>query len=225
MVSTSPNNSAEPSSNNTKRRLQRMLEKPPSGTARMTAHVVGDPPLPFGEWRTDELVPALATVLLERMTDMHEDAGAAETKFVFTFLDDDGRCLQPRKFELRSRAMYSDDPTAAMVTQLDGSDRASTQLAQGTALALARLFMTGQQQATASLCQALDRLSDRLARADERGDDLRDQRDELVELVTTLRTAQADVVEKGEPMSEAQQKFFELCSTYLPVALSKLAAS
>lgn len=209
-------------------KLKRYLAKPPAGTVKLTLAQVGDPPITLGTWKGDELVPALAEVLYERMSDTFLEDERSETTFVLVFEAEEPPILASPRFNFRKRAPPIDvDGAGAIARMLDGSDKGSTMVAQGAALAVARLFVSAQQQSQEALIKALNIVTERMDAAEERAQRYRDERDEAYELaMTAMRRGDGD---DGEPvpreLTEAQKKVLELGEKALTLAMIKWGQS
>jgi hypothetical protein len=201
--------------------LRQMLAKPFSGTAKMVAHVVGNPPLPFGEWTVAELVPALADTLETEMCEALEASTRPALEFMFAFIAEDGRSLKVKSFELRKRINIEN--VEALAASMDGSDRASTMLAQQTALSLTRVNIASIQQVVQTLADHARHLQSGQQANDARTDAAREAQHEALELLVELRAAQQEAASTPEPsMSPAQEQFWKLAAAHLPIIAARL---
>jgi hypothetical protein len=205
------------------KKLRKWLTSPPSATTKMTLHQVGDPPLVLGTWRRDELVAALADVIYERMSEAFAEDDRPETTFVLVFEADEPPALAAPKFNFRKRAPPIDVDNAGQIARmLDGSEKGSIMVAQGSALAVARLFVSAQQQSQEALIRALTIVTDRMEAAEERAARYRDERDDAMEMALQRRVEEADT-ENAAPreLTEAQKKVLELGERAITLAMMR----
>jgi hypothetical protein len=210
-------------------KLRRHLAKPPSATVKLTLAQVGDPPITLGTWKREELVPALAEVIYGHMTEAFNEDDRAESTFVLVFEAEEGPPLATPKWNIRRRALPIDvDGAGHIARMLDGSDKGSTMVAQGAALAVARLFVSAQQQSQEALIKALNIVTERMDAAEERAQRYREERDEAYELaMTAMRRGEGET--DGDPvpreLTEAQKKVLELGEKALTLAMIKWGQS
>jgi hypothetical protein len=126
-----------------------------------------------------------------------------------------------KTFTARSRPEITSDDAASLASQLDGTDKASTMLAQQTALALVKMMLASNQAQVQSFTQALRDRDERGREADERADRAREELYELRRLVTEIREGEIP----PEEMSPAQKQFFDLMNRALPILMSRLGGS
>lgn len=207
-----------------KNRLSRCIQfcvAPPTNADRLVLHVVGDPPIQLGEWMRGECNSMLGHELESLMADHHEDAGVADSKFAAQYLTAEGRPIKVKTFTARTRPEITSDDAAGLAASLDGSDRATSQLAQQTALAMVKLFLSAQQAQTQSFVQLMKALSERVVDADSRTDQAREDLHEMRRLLVEM---QSDAP-LPEEMSPAQKQFFDLANKALPLIVSKMGAA
>jgi hypothetical protein len=203
------------------KKLRKWLTSPPSATTKMTLHQVGSPAL-LGTWRRDELVDALADVIYERMSDAFLEDERPETTFVLVFEADEPPALAAPKFNFRKRAPPIDVDNAGQIARmLDGSEKGSIMVAQGSALAVARLFVSAQQQSQEALIRALTIVTDRMEAAEERAARYRDERDEAMEMAMAQRREESDAEATPRELTEAQRKVIELGERAITLAMMR----
>jgi hypothetical protein len=203
------------------KKLRKWLTSPPSATTKMTLHQVGSPAL-LGTWRRDELVDALADVIYERMSDAFLEDERPETTFVLVFEADEPPALAAPKFNFRKRAPPIDVDNAGQIARmLDGSEKGSIMVAQGSALAVARLFVSAQQQSQEALIRALTIVTDRMEAAEERAARYRDERDEAMEMAMQRREVESDAEAAPRELTEAQKKVLELGERAITLAMMR----
>ena len=188
---------------------------------RLVLHVVDNPPIPLGEWEREQCVSMLGHEMDGLIQDHHENSERSDNKYAAQYLSDEGRILRVKKFTARSRPEITSDDAASLASQLDGTDKASTMLAQQTALALVKMMLASNQAQVQSFTQALRDRDERGREADERADRAREELYELRRLVTEIREGEIP----PEEMSPAQKQFFDLMNRALPILMSRLGGS
>jgi hypothetical protein len=188
---------------------------------RLVLHVVDSPPIPLGEWEREQCVSMLGHEMDGLIQDHHENSERSDNKYAAQYLSDEGRILRVKTFTARSRPEITSDDAASLASQLDGTDKASTMLAQQTALALVKMMLASNQAQVQSFVQIVRERDERAREAEERGDRAREDLFELRRLVTEIR--------EGEPppeeMTPAQKQFFDLMNRALPLLMARMSGA
>jgi hypothetical protein len=188
---------------------------------RLVLHVVDTPPIPLGEWEREQCVSMLGHEIDGLIQDHHENSDRSDNKYAAQYLSAEGRILRVKTFTARSRPEITSDDAASLASQLDGTDKASTMLAQQTALALVKMMLASNQAQVQSFVQSIRDRDERTRDAEERADRAREEMHELRRLVTEIREGEPPL----EEMSPAQKQFFDLMNRALPLIVSRMGGA
>lgn len=194
-----------------------LVSKPPANAIKLVLHVVSDPPLQLGEWSREELNTSLAHEIDSMMSEHHDDAGVADSKFSASYVADDGRVVKVKTFAIRTRRGITANDAEGLASAMDGSLQATNTLVQQTALAMVRMYLTAQQAQMQSQLQWAQLMVQQATASERRAEEAR-------ELSHQIREAYAELQSREEALTPAQEKFYEVLSLAVPGMIQKFSA-